>query len=134
MSYRDVLAILTSSREEPVLRAAELAAGRTDGRITALQAFEMPVIVAADGPGAIAIWPQVIEQTRADAKAEGKRIQQQLKALEVNSELRVLETPLGLAGEWAGQHAMHADISVIQAPHSELGWADQGQITERQRR
>lgn len=123
MSYRDVVAILTSSREEPVLRAAELAAGGTGGRITALQVFEMPVIVAADGPGAIAIWPQVIEQTRADAKAEGKRIQQQLKALEVNSELRVLETPLGLAGEWAGQHAMHADISVIQAPHSELGIA-----------
>lgn len=123
MSYRDVLAILTSSREEPVLRAAELAAGKTDGRVTALQVFEMPVIVAADGPGAIGIWPQVIEQTRADATVEQRKIERQLKALEVNNELRVLETPLGLAGEWVGQHAMHADISVIQTPHSELGVA-----------
>jgi nucleotide-binding universal stress UspA family protein len=123
MSYRDVLAILTSSREAPVLRAAELTAGKADGRVTALQIFEMPVIVAADGPGALAIWPQVIEQARADAAIEKGKIERQMKALEGNTELRVLETPLGLAGEWVGQHAMHADISVIQAPHSDLGVA-----------
>ncbi len=123
MPYRDVLAILTSGQEEQVLRAGEVTAGKTAGRVTALHVFEMPMLLMDEDAGAMAIWPQVLELTRAAAAAEEKKIQQQLKALEANNELRVLETPLSMAGEWISQHAMHADISVMQAPHSDFSIA-----------
>jgi nucleotide-binding universal stress UspA family protein len=123
MPYRDVLAILTSGQEEQVLRAAELTAGKTSGRVTALHVFGMPEVFAGFGPETMAIWPQVLEQTRADAAAEQKQIQRQLKTLEAANEMRSLETPRALAGEWVGRQAMHADISVMQSPRSELGIA-----------
>lgn len=121
MPYRDVLAILLSAQEEQVLRAAELTAGRTVGRVTALHVFDMPMLAIADGAGATTLWPQILEQTRADAVAEQKQIRRQLKALEARSEFRSLETPRAMAGEWVGQQAMHADISVMLTPHSDLG-------------
>jgi nucleotide-binding universal stress UspA family protein len=123
MPYHDVLAILTSGQEAQVLRAADLAAGKTDGRITALHVFEMPEVLLASGPGMTAVWPQVLEQTRASAAAEQKKIQKQMLGLEANNELRTLEVPRALAGEWVGEHAMHADISVMQTPHSDLSGA-----------
>lgn len=123
MSYRDVLAILMSAQEQQVLRAAELIAGKTTGRVTALHVFEMPVMIADTGPGALAIWPQILEQTRADAAAERKTIEQSLKSLEASTELRALETPRALAGEWVGQQAMHADIAVMQTPRSDFSVA-----------
>ncbi len=51
MPYRDVLAILTSSQEAQVLRAADLAAGKTVGRVTVLHVFEMPEVLLELGPG-----------------------------------------------------------------------------------
>ncbi|MBI3440139.1 MAG: universal stress protein [Proteobacteria bacterium] len=123
MSYHDVLAILLSAQEEQVLRAAELTAGKTVGRVTALHVFEMPMLAVSDGAGATVVWPQILEQTRTDALAEQKKIRLQLKALEPNSELRTLETPRALAGEGVGQQAMHADIAVMQAPRSDLSIA-----------
>lgn len=123
MPYRDVLAVLTTAREQEVLRAAELIADKSRGRLTALHVFEMPVLVDGDGPGAIGIWPQIYDQIRQDAAAVDGEIAQQLKALQIKSELRMLETPLALADAYVGQHAMHADISVMAAPRADLSVA-----------
>jgi nucleotide-binding universal stress UspA family protein len=123
MPYRDVLAVLTSSEEEQVLRAADLVAGKTLGRISALHVFEMPEVVASYGPEMLALWPQLLEQTRARAGDEQKEIRRQLKGLEAANELGSLETPRGIAGEGVAQHAMHSDISIMQAPRSDLSVA-----------
>lgn len=123
MSYRDVLAILTSGEQAQVLNAAERIADKAGGRVTALHVFAMPEMFVGLGPDTVAIWPQVLEQIRADAASERKEIEQQLMALEVNTKLRVLETPRFMASEWIAQHAMCADISVMQAPGLDLSIA-----------
>jgi len=123
MPYRDVLAIFTSGKEAQVLRAAELAAGKTIGRVAALQVFEMPETIAGNAPEMLALWPQLLAQTRALAGEEKKKIERQLNGLELTHELQSMEAPRGLAGEWVAQRAMHADISIMQTPRSDLSRA-----------
>jgi nucleotide-binding universal stress UspA family protein len=123
MAYRDVLAILTSCDEDQVLRAAKLVAGKAAGRVAPVYAFEMPDVVASSAPEMLALWPQLLEQTRARASEEQKEIKKRLKALDIVQELQAIETPRGLAGASVGARAMQADISVMQAPRSDLAIA-----------
>lgn len=123
MPYRNVLAILLSTDEAQVLRAAELAAGKQAGRVTGLYMFEMPMPVMGDGIGLVTLWPRVVEQARADAAGAQERIEKQLLALEASNELRTLECTYALAGEVAAQQAMHADLAVLQAPQSDFASA-----------
>jgi nucleotide-binding universal stress UspA family protein len=123
MAYRDVLAILTSGEEKQALRAAKLVAAKSAGRVSALHVFEMPEVVASAGPEMLALWPQLLEQTRTRAAGEKKEIEQQLKAAGIGEGVLSLESPRGLAGQLAARHAMRADITIMQTPNSDLGRA-----------
>jgi len=123
MSYRDVVAIMMSGEEAQTLRAAGLIADKSEGHVTALHVFAMPETIVGFGPEAMALWPQVLEQTRINAAAVRAKIEAQLKSTPGTHELSILETPASLLGGAVARKALKAQISVMQTPSSELSVA-----------
>lgn len=120
MSIRDILVIVTESKQAGPLYAAELLGAQWKAHIAALYASRMPDPVEGGLYFSGSIWAQAVNDIRKAAAADRQKLASRLAALEPPVELRHEEVVLGLAEDVASRHAMHADLTLLEQPRDEF--------------
>lgn len=128
MAPKDILALLTSPTQESVFNACEHLAKRWDSHVAALYLSRLPEPLAGE-PYSSGLWAQLLTEIRAAAALDRGKIEHRLAAMEARTEFREAEIMSANAELVAAQHAMHADITVMERPDPAFGeWAFEGAL------
>ena len=123
MAFKDVVALVTSDHEEPIFRAAEIVAKKAGGHLAFVHVSQLPEPFVDPYAPMVTAWSELLESARSSAALAKTRIEQRLARLDGLTELRSLEVPRVLAGEAIGDQSLHADITIMETPHSDLSHA-----------
>ena len=121
MVPRDILSVLTASKQESVFAAAEILAKRWKAHITALYLARQPEPLDADVYYATALWADLLEQARQSFAREREAIQKRVDRIEAQVEVRQEEVLAGTAEATVARHALHADLTIMALPDTEPG-------------
>jgi nucleotide-binding universal stress UspA family protein len=115
MSFKDILVPLFSVKgDDAALVAAEVVAEAMDGHVTALLLEPEPDPVSDPMLGTV--WPEFLQQARANAAAEKLRLDQRAAKAQRVITTRELSGPIGFVGHEAGVRARSADLTIMLRP------------------
>jgi nucleotide-binding universal stress UspA family protein len=123
MSFKDILAVVTSAKSEAhVIAAAEQLAVQTHGRLSALvTGWLPPVVLSVEGWTVSPMWAEAVEEARRQLASEHGRVKARMASFErtgdIQSELMELASGRAVTGMWA----RHADVTVVGRPQNEIG-------------
>ena len=119
MSVKDVLAImLSASRDEPALRAAEQLASQFGKRLSVAFLTALPDEPVAYEPSVVAgVWAELLARARQEAGAERAAVEARVAA--AGADLRTGEALARDLGRVAAVHARYSDIAVTSRPKPE---------------
>ncbi len=123
MPYKDILTLVTSAEQEPVFRASEIVAKKDGGHAAFVHLTQIPEPFVDPITPTTTAWNELVVSARANATAEKKRIEDRLTRLDALSELRSVEAVRSLAEAAIGVQSLHADITIMQTPDSEISHA-----------
>lgn len=123
MMPMDILAVLTSASEDSVFNAAEVLSRRWKAHVAALHLAHLPEAPGAEMYVAGNLWAKLIDDSRAASAAELKTIMTRGTRMDPGLEVRQAEVVLGTVESIVTEHALHADLTVMQRPESELAHA-----------
>lgn len=120
MPFKDIIALVTSDQQEPVFRAAELVAQAGGGHLAFVHLTQIPELFVDPYSPTTAAWNALLKKARLDAAGVREKIQQRLSRLDALTELRALEVARSLADSAVGEQSLHADVTIMESPHSDL--------------
>jgi nucleotide-binding universal stress UspA family protein len=123
MPYKDILTVITSVEQEQVFRASEIVAKKHGGHLAFVHLTQMPELFVDPLTPTTTAWNELVVSARASANAERKKIQDRLTRLDALTELRPVESVRSLADAAIGEQSLHADITLMQIPDSEISRA-----------
>ena len=120
MRLKDILVHLDATEQAMTrLQVAADLARRHEAHLTGLYVVDiiLPIMVAADASGGVAVLGELLETQRQDALAEAAQIeaafQERLQRDGIAGEWRLIE---GVASEQLALHARYADLAVVGQP------------------
>jgi nucleotide-binding universal stress UspA family protein len=116
MALKDLLAIVTTPAQEAVFAAAGYLARRWDAHATCLYLARQPEVVIGDPLYTATLWAAVAEKAAGAASAEFDAVKERANRAGAAMELRREDVLIGTVEDVVARHAMHADITIIQAP------------------
>lgn len=117
---KDIVVHLTGSSEDAVrLEYAGAVAGRFDAHLTGLQVNVMPEIISMTDPSGSAYLQTLIAESTARADVASARINEQLAALGVATELHRLDVFPGEVGKALAAEARTSDLFIGTRPYGD---------------
>lgn len=116
MALKDILAIVTTPAQEAVFAAADYLAARWDAHATLLYLARQPEAVVGDPLYTATLWAAVAEKAAGAATKEFAAVKERASRSGAPMELRKEDVFVGTVEDIVARHAMHADITIIQAP------------------
>jgi nucleotide-binding universal stress UspA family protein len=123
MTPIDILAVLTGADEQGVMNAANVLSRRRKAHIAALHLAHLPEAAGGELYVAGNLWAKLIDDFREASAAELSSIKASAARLDAGAEVRQAEVVLGTVESTVAQHAMHADLTLMQRPDSPLAHA-----------
>jgi nucleotide-binding universal stress UspA family protein len=123
MPYKDILTLVTSDEQEPVFRASEIVSRKDAGHLAFVHLTQMPEPFIDPFTPTTTAWNELLVSARASALAAKKRIQDRVTRLDALTELRSVEAVRTLADSAIGEQSLHADITIMEVPDSEISHA-----------
>jgi nucleotide-binding universal stress UspA family protein len=121
--YKDVFAIVASHDEECVFQAAEALARQAGAHVAVAHLSELPETFVDPVGATTSAWVTLVEETRALAAEERKKIAERLRRSDALTELRPLESPRALVSAAVAEQALHADITLMKIPDNDFAQA-----------
>jgi len=118
MSVKDILTLVTTPAQHGAFGAAEYLANRWDAHLTILHLARQPEAVIGDPAYTATLWAAVAEKAAGVALSEFEAIQSRAKQLDALLEVRREDVTLATIEDVAARHAMHADLTIMQAPEN----------------
>jgi nucleotide-binding universal stress UspA family protein len=116
MALKDILAIVTTPNQEAVFAAAEYLGRRWDAHATVLYLARQPEAIIGDPLYTATLWAAVAEKASGAATLEFEAVKERTRRSETPMELRREDVLIGTVEDVVARHAMHADITIMQAP------------------
>lgn len=116
MALKDILTIVVSPGEEAAFAAAECLAKRWDAHSTILYLARQPEAIIGDPVYTATLWAAVADKAAGASVKEFDAVKARAGQMEGRHEVRRADVLLGTVEDVVARHAMHADISVMQAP------------------
>jgi nucleotide-binding universal stress UspA family protein len=132
MSVKDILAIVMSpTRDDPALRAAEMLASRFGKLMSTAFLTALPDEPVAYEPTVVAgVWAELLGRARQDSAADRAEVEERLKQLGCDCELRTGEALARDLGRVAAVHARYSDIAIMTRPGEEEGFDPRFEMIE----
>lgn len=109
----DVLAVVTSSKQESVFAMADSLAAKSGGHVTVLYLARQPEPLDANIYYAASLWAELLEEARKSFAVERAAIEKRLTEMQSRAELRQEEVLAATVEGVVSRHAMHADLCVL---------------------
>lgn len=109
----DVLAVVTSSKQESVFAMADSLAARSGGHVTILYLARQPEPLDANIYYAASLWAELLEEARKSFALERAAIERRLTGMRSRVEVRQEEVLAATVEGVVSRHAMHADLCVL---------------------
>lgn len=119
----DVLAVLTGPAQGGVLAAADNLSRRWASHVAALHLAHLPEAPGGELYVAGGLWATLVDDARAAFVSDLGEIKTRAAGKGLEVELRQAEVVLGTVESVAAQHALHADLTLMERPGSELAHA-----------
>jgi len=123
MTPMDLRAVLTGADEQGVMNAANVLSRRWKAHIAALHLAHLPEAAGGELYVAGNLWAKLIDDFREASAAELNSIKASAARLETGAEVRQAEVVLATVESTVAEHAMHADLTLMQRPQSALAHA-----------
>lgn len=109
----DVLAVVTSSKQESVFAMADCLAAKSGGHVTVLYLARQPEPLDANIYYAASLWAELLEEARKSFAVERAAIEKRLTRMQSRAEVRQEEVLAATVEGVVSRHAMHADLCVL---------------------
>jgi len=116
MALKDILTIVVSPAEEGAFRAAEYLATRWNAHSSILYLARQPEAIVGDPAYTATLWAAVAAKAAEASTQEFEEIKARVNRMEGLNEVRREDVFVGTVEDVAARHAMHADITIMQAP------------------
>lgn len=118
MALKDILTIVMSPAEEGAFAAAEYLAKRWNAHSSILYLARQPEAIIGDPAYTATLWAAVAQKAADAAAEEFAEVKARVNRMEGLNEVRREDVFVGTVEDVTARHAMHADITVIQAPET----------------
>lgn len=116
MVSKDILAILTAPDQESTIAISEYVAKGWNAHLTALYLARQPEPIIGDPAYTATLWAEVIKQNQEITASDFAALKKRLARLDAQLDVRREDVFLGTTEAAAMQHAMRADLTIMQSP------------------
>lgn len=123
MTPVDIVVVLTSPGEDSVFNAAEVLSRRWNAHVAVLHLAHLPEAPGGELYVAGNLWAKLVDDSRSASAAELKKIKARAERIDSGLEVRQAEVVLGTVESIVAEHALHADLTLMERPGSDLAHA-----------